>query len=94
MTLHQRREALHRMDAGESIVDIARTFGVDRATLYRMQAGAQKVNEKEKSVLAITCPLDIIPPYLPLSPCQSGPRAFFGLCPVERDSTVCIHWQN
>jgi DNA invertase Pin-like site-specific DNA recombinase len=38
MTAHQRREALQRMDAGESMVDLARTFGVDRATLYRMQA--------------------------------------------------------
>jgi DNA invertase Pin-like site-specific DNA recombinase len=38
MTDHQRREALQRMDAGESVVDLARTFGVDRATLYRMQA--------------------------------------------------------
>jgi DNA invertase Pin-like site-specific DNA recombinase len=33
MTAHQRREALHRMNAGESIVDLARTFGVDRAEL-------------------------------------------------------------
>jgi DNA invertase Pin-like site-specific DNA recombinase len=31
-------KALQRMDAGESVVDLARTFGVDRATLYRMQA--------------------------------------------------------
>ena len=38
MTAHQRREALHRMNAGEPIVDLARTFGVDRATLYRLQA--------------------------------------------------------
>jgi hypothetical protein len=38
MTAHQQREALQRMDAGESMVDLARTFGVDRATLYRMQA--------------------------------------------------------
>jgi DNA invertase Pin-like site-specific DNA recombinase len=41
MTAHQRWEALHRMDAGESIVDLARTFGVDRATLYRVQAAAR-----------------------------------------------------
>jgi hypothetical protein len=26
------------MNAGESIVDLARTFGVDQATLYRLQA--------------------------------------------------------
>jgi DNA invertase Pin-like site-specific DNA recombinase len=38
LSAHQQREALQRMDAGESVVDLARTFGVDRATLYRMQA--------------------------------------------------------
>jgi DNA invertase Pin-like site-specific DNA recombinase len=47
LSAHQRREALQRMDAGESVVDLARTFGVDRATLYRMQAlaSALKVGE-------------------------------------------------
>jgi DNA invertase Pin-like site-specific DNA recombinase len=47
LTAHQQREALQRMDAGESVVDLARTFGVDRATLYRMQAlaSALKVGE-------------------------------------------------
>ena len=47
MTAHQRREALQRMDAGEPVVELARTFGVDRATLYRMQAlaSALKVGE-------------------------------------------------
>jgi DNA invertase Pin-like site-specific DNA recombinase len=47
LSAHQRREALQRMDAGESMVDLARTFGVDRATLYRMQAlaSALKVGE-------------------------------------------------
>jgi DNA invertase Pin-like site-specific DNA recombinase len=35
---HQRREALERLGGGESVVDVARTFGVDRATLYRLQA--------------------------------------------------------
>jgi DNA invertase Pin-like site-specific DNA recombinase len=38
LSAHQRREALQRMDAGESVVELARTFGVDRATLYRLQA--------------------------------------------------------
>jgi DNA invertase Pin-like site-specific DNA recombinase len=37
---HQRREALKRLGDGESVVDVARTFGVDRATLYRLQAAA------------------------------------------------------
>jgi hypothetical protein len=40
MTVHRRREVLRGMDAGESIMDLARTFGVDRATLYRAQAAA------------------------------------------------------
>jgi DNA invertase Pin-like site-specific DNA recombinase len=35
---HQRREAIERLDAGEAVVDVARTFGVDRATLYRLRA--------------------------------------------------------
>jgi hypothetical protein len=29
-----------RLDAGDAVVDVARTFGVDRATLYRMRAEA------------------------------------------------------
>jgi hypothetical protein len=37
---HQRREALAQLDAGDSVVEVARTFGVDRATLYRMRAEA------------------------------------------------------
>jgi DNA invertase Pin-like site-specific DNA recombinase len=39
---HQRREAIERLDAGDAVVDVARTFGVDRATLYRMRAGASE----------------------------------------------------
>jgi transposase-like protein len=27
-----------QVDAGDAVVDVARTFGVDRATLYRMRA--------------------------------------------------------
>jgi DNA invertase Pin-like site-specific DNA recombinase len=38
LSAHQRREALERLGSGESVVDVARTFGVDRATLYRLQA--------------------------------------------------------
>jgi DNA invertase Pin-like site-specific DNA recombinase len=47
MSAHQRREALERLNAGDSVVDVASTFGVDRATLYRMQAlaSALKVGE-------------------------------------------------
>jgi transposase-like protein len=37
---HQRREAIERLDAGDAVVDVARTFGVDRATLYRLRAEA------------------------------------------------------
>jgi transposase-like protein len=35
---HQRREAIERLDAGETVMDVARTFGVDWATLYRTRA--------------------------------------------------------
>jgi DNA invertase Pin-like site-specific DNA recombinase len=34
---HQRREALERLSAGDSVVDVAGTYGVDRATMYRLQ---------------------------------------------------------
>jgi DNA invertase Pin-like site-specific DNA recombinase len=37
---HQRREAIARLDAGDAVMDVARTSGVDRATLYRMRAEA------------------------------------------------------
>jgi DNA invertase Pin-like site-specific DNA recombinase len=37
---HQRREAIERLDAGDAVVDVARTFGIDRATLYRLRAQA------------------------------------------------------
>jgi hypothetical protein len=40
LSAHQRREAIERLDAGDAVVDVARTFGVDRATLYRMRAEA------------------------------------------------------
>jgi DNA invertase Pin-like site-specific DNA recombinase len=33
---HQRREAIERLNAGEAITDIARTYGIDRATVYRL----------------------------------------------------------
>jgi hypothetical protein len=36
---HQRREAIER-DAGDAVMDVARSFGVDRATLYRLRAQA------------------------------------------------------
>jgi DNA invertase Pin-like site-specific DNA recombinase len=39
---HQRREAIERLDAGDAVVDVARTFGVDRATLYRLRAEASE----------------------------------------------------
>src|SRR5713226_4639698 len=40
LTGHQKREALERLNAGDSVVDVANTYGVDRATLYRLQATA------------------------------------------------------
>jgi DNA invertase Pin-like site-specific DNA recombinase len=37
LTPHQRREAIERLNAGEAVADVARTFGIDRATVYRLQ---------------------------------------------------------
>jgi DNA invertase Pin-like site-specific DNA recombinase len=37
LTPHQRREAIARLNAGEAVTEIARTFGIDRATVYRLQ---------------------------------------------------------
>jgi DNA invertase Pin-like site-specific DNA recombinase len=37
LTAHQRREALDRIAAGEAVAEVARTFGVDRATVYRLK---------------------------------------------------------
>jgi DNA invertase Pin-like site-specific DNA recombinase len=36
LTPHQRREALQRRENGDSLADIARTFGVDPTTIGRM----------------------------------------------------------
>ena len=38
LTPHQRREAIARRDAGEPLVDIARTFGVSHTTIGRLTA--------------------------------------------------------
>jgi DNA invertase Pin-like site-specific DNA recombinase len=38
LSAHQRREALGRIAAGESVAEVARTFGIDRATVYRLKA--------------------------------------------------------
>lgn len=40
LTSHQRREALARQEAGESIVEIARTFNVSHSTISRLRSGA------------------------------------------------------
>jgi DNA invertase Pin-like site-specific DNA recombinase len=37
LSVHQRREAIDRIEAGEAVADVARAFGVDRATLYRLK---------------------------------------------------------
>jgi IS30 family transposase len=36
LTPHQRREAMARREAGETLVDIARTFGVHHSTISRL----------------------------------------------------------
>jgi DNA invertase Pin-like site-specific DNA recombinase len=37
LTAHQRREALDRIAAGDAVAEVARTFGIDRATVYRLK---------------------------------------------------------
>ena len=38
---HQRREAIERINTGEPIADLARTFGINRSTLYRLTPDTQ-----------------------------------------------------
>jgi len=38
LTAHQKREAIARRDAGETLADIARTFGVSHTTIGRLTA--------------------------------------------------------
>ncbi len=40
LTQHQRREAMARQDAGESDVEIARTYIVSHSTISRLRGGA------------------------------------------------------
>jgi DNA invertase Pin-like site-specific DNA recombinase len=37
LTPHQRQEAIDRLAKGETLVDVARTFGVDPTTIGRLQ---------------------------------------------------------
>jgi Resolvase, N terminal domain/HNH endonuclease len=39
---HQRREAIERLSADEAVIDVPRTFGVNRATLYRLASNAKE----------------------------------------------------
>jgi DNA invertase Pin-like site-specific DNA recombinase len=40
MTLHQRREAVERLHAGETQADVARTYNVDAATISRLASAS------------------------------------------------------
>jgi Helix-turn-helix domain of resolvase/HNH endonuclease len=40
MTLHQRQEAIRRLQAGETQADVARTYNVTAATICRMAASS------------------------------------------------------
>ena len=40
MTPHQRQEAIQRLSAGETQADVARTYGVDAATICRLAAAS------------------------------------------------------
>jgi DNA invertase Pin-like site-specific DNA recombinase len=37
LSAHRRREAMDRIAAGEAVAEVARTFGIDRATVYRLK---------------------------------------------------------
>jgi DNA invertase Pin-like site-specific DNA recombinase len=37
LSAHQRREAIDRINAGEAVAEVARTFGIDRPTVYRLK---------------------------------------------------------
>jgi DNA invertase Pin-like site-specific DNA recombinase len=37
VSAYQRREAIDRIAAAEAVADVARTFGIDRATVYRLK---------------------------------------------------------
>jgi DNA invertase Pin-like site-specific DNA recombinase len=37
LSAHQRRETMDRINAGEAVAEVARTFGIDRATVYRLR---------------------------------------------------------
>jgi DNA invertase Pin-like site-specific DNA recombinase len=38
LTLHQQKEAIARRDRGETLMDIARTYGVSHTTIMRLTA--------------------------------------------------------
>jgi DNA invertase Pin-like site-specific DNA recombinase len=40
LTAHQRQEAMARREAGEALVDIARSYNVSHSTISRLEAGA------------------------------------------------------
>jgi DNA invertase Pin-like site-specific DNA recombinase len=44
MTPHQRQEAIQRLSAGETQADVARTYGVDAATICRLAASSPFVH--------------------------------------------------
>jgi DNA invertase Pin-like site-specific DNA recombinase len=37
LSAHQRHEAIERIAAGEAVAEVSRTFGIDRATVYRLK---------------------------------------------------------
>jgi DNA invertase Pin-like site-specific DNA recombinase len=37
LTVHPRHAAIERINAGEAVAVVARTFAVDRATVYRLK---------------------------------------------------------
>jgi hypothetical protein len=51
LTPHQRREALDRRTAGESLVDIARSYAISHSTISRLrQPGAEQADDQSLGI--------------------------------------------
>jgi DNA invertase Pin-like site-specific DNA recombinase len=48
LTLHQRREAIARREAGEALADIGRSFGVSHSTISRLKAENERLHSSNR----------------------------------------------
>jgi Helix-turn-helix domain/Resolvase, N terminal domain len=72
LTPHQRREALARLDAGETQAEIARTYNVDASTIGRLlQRGSEPIVFLRKAW---------VPPSMPARDAVKGPESIAAAC--------------